>query len=70
MDEWEQKSWGEMTPMERLQLVAEARQNPCIDDQHIYEDRVDAVGNSTFLSQVCTRCFNMQGWIYGWDTRE
>lgn len=62
--------WEELTPQERMQIISRAMANPCPEDEHVYEDRVDAMGNATFLSQICKVCFNMQGWIYNWQTRD
>ena len=62
------KSWGEMTPAEKMSYVSEAMANPC--DEHDYEDSVNMIGDATMLQQVCRVCFNIQGWVYNWDTRE
>jgi hypothetical protein len=59
------KSWGDMTPTEKLSYLSQARENVC--DEHDYEDSVNDMGYGTMLHQVCKVCFDIQGWIY---TRE
>ena len=53
-----------MTPNERMSYVAQAMQNSCVDGEHIYEDRVDTLLDGAMLSQICVKCFNIQGWVY------
>jgi hypothetical protein len=63
------ENWEQMTPTERLQFMAKARENPCPDGEHEYADRVDRMGDATMLNQMCVKCFDIQGWIYNWETR-
>lgn len=63
------ENWGELTPLERAQFISRARENPCPEDNHVYEDMVISMGQGTMLNQVCKICFDIQGWIYNWDTR-
>ena len=58
------KSWGEMTPAERMSYVARAMESPCDEAEHVYEDSVASIGEHTMLQQVCKVCFNFQGWVY------
>jgi hypothetical protein len=59
------KSWSEMTPLERMIYATKAMENPCPDGQHVFEDSVNSLGNDTMLQQICKVCFTFQGWIYG-----
>jgi hypothetical protein len=58
------KSWGEMTPIERMEHVAKAMQTPCEDGEHVFEDSVNSLEDETMLQQICKVCFTFQGWIY------
>lgn len=62
--------WENLTPQERMQIISRARENPCPEEDHVYADRVDAIGQSTMLSQICVKCFNLQGWVYNWQGRD
>jgi hypothetical protein len=63
------ENWADLTLEQRIEIITEARKNACPDDNHVYEDMVFTAGNGTMLNQVCKICFNVQGWIYNWDSR-
>jgi hypothetical protein len=58
------KTWSEMTPLERMTYASKAMENPCADGQHKFEDTVNTLGDDTMLQQFCKVCFTIQGWIY------
>ena len=56
--------------LEGIEYIKQAAKNPCPEGQHVYDDRISVIGNRTMLNQICTVCFNFNGWIYNWDARE
>jgi hypothetical protein len=63
-------NWQDMTIEERVKAITIARQNPCGDGNHTYEDRVVSMGKATMLNQVCIVCFDTQGWVYNWQKED
>jgi hypothetical protein len=51
---------------ERLKIISAAMRNPCNDNEHDFEDSVNAMDKGTMLMQICRKCFTPQGWIYNW----
>jgi hypothetical protein len=59
-----------LTPQEKVAYITSRIKDPCPDGQHVYEDLVKVLGKSTILDQICTVCFNFQGWIYNWEKQD
>jgi hypothetical protein len=52
---------------ERLKKISNAMANPCEPGDHTYQHSVVPIGESTMLNQMCSKCFDVMGWIYDWE---
>ena len=59
--------WAELPIEERLKRISQAMSNPCKPGEHQYNHSVAKVGDGTMLNQVCSKCFDVMGWIYDWQ---
>jgi len=56
---------------QRIELIKRMRANPCPDGQHDYQDHLFATESmGTMMHVLCSKCLDMQGWIYNWEGKE
>ena len=50
---------------ERIKMIHKMKSNPCQEGEHDYEDHIFTTQSmGTMLHVLCSKCLDMQGWIY------
>jgi len=50
----------------RLEKLRNAMNNPCGDNLHDYNYSVIEMGKAKMVQQICSKCFDIAGWVENW----